>query len=350
MLLYFHIPFCESKCYYCSFFSQKMDKTIIKHYFDALKSHFLFEIDRLKIDYGQIETLYFGGGTPSLIDLNHYEKLFLVLKPYLSKEVEFSIETNPNSLNYDWLIGLKSLGLNRISIGVQSFETKKLNFLGRSHNKDDAIKAVELAFKVGIKNISVDLIYESALDNLKSLKKELEIAISLPINHISAYSLSIEDGSKFENRFECAKKDESQAYFLRDFLKDNGFNQYEVSNFGKVCKHNLGYWEYKEYIGIGSGAVGFSNLVRRYVIKSVDSYIKNPLQFELEELSSNQIKLEKIFLGLRSIVGFDIDLLSEIELNRLNVLEDKKKVVCKNGRVYSNELFLADAITLFLLQ
>ncbi len=337
-MLYIHIPFCDSKCNYCAFNSYTNLNHLKKYYFDAIKKQFLKE-------KREFSTIFIGGGTPSTMPISFYEKLFNLIPTKNIKEI--TIEANPNT-SYEWLKEIKNLGVNRISFGVQSFNEDKLKFLNRNHSKIQAIKVIENAKKAGFDNINIDLIYSTALDNKKLLKEDLEIAFSLPINHISAYSLTIEKGTKFENDFSKRKEDEALEIWFIEKLKEKFFH-YEISNFGKICMHNLGYWQLKEYVGIGAGAVGFKNKTRYYTQTNVYEYIKNPTKYKIEMLSNEDIKKEKILLGLRSIVGFEKNLLNENELKRVNILIEEKKLYEKNEKIFSYDFLLADALSYYIL-
>ena len=349
-LLYIHIPFCDSKCNYCAFNSYTNINHLKKEYFGALKKQFL------SLNPKNYKTLFIGGGTPSTMSVKFYEKLFTLLEPYIKYTKEITIECNPN-IKYEWLKEIKNLGVNRISFGVQSFDEKKLKFLNRNHSPSLAIKAIESAKKSGFDNINLDLIYSTAVDSKELLLNDLKIAFSLPITHISAYSLTIEKGTNFEGDFSKRKEDEELEIFFIEKIKEK-FPQYEISNFGKPCLHNLGYWEGNEYDGIGAGAVGFKKwkmengkwkIFRYYSQENVYDYLKNPIQYNYEYLTPADIKKEKVFLGLRSIVGFNENILNNEEKERIEILINEKKLHKKENRIYSNDFLLADALSAYIL-
>jgi len=353
-LLYIHIPFCDSKCNYCAFNSYTNINHLKKEYFEALKKQFLNEVD----ESSKFETVFIGGGTPSTMSVGFYEKLFELIGPYIKNAKEITIECNPNT-SYEWLKSIRSLGINRISFGVQSFDKDKLAFLNRNHSADQAIESVNNAKKAGFDNINLDLIYSTALDTKDLLTKDLNTAFSLPVTHISAYSLTIEENTKWEGDFSKRKYDEELEIWFIDKIKEK-FEQYEISNFGKPCRHNLGYWMGKEYFGIGAGAVGFKKLrmengewriERYYTQNDVYKYLQNPTKYKYEYLSDEDIKKEKVFLGLRSIVGFDENILNEEEKKRAEILisEKKLKLYKQENKIYSYDFLLADAITNFIL-
>ena len=351
-LLYIHIPFCDSKCNYCAFNSYTNLNHLKKDYFDALKKQFL------SLNPTNYKTVFIGGGTPSTMPVKFYEKLFNMLYPYIKNCEEITIECNPN-VSYEWLKEIKNFGVNRISFGVQSFNEEKLKFLNRNHSKLQAINSILNAKKAGFDNINIDLIYATALDNKELLKNDLKTAFSLPITHISAYSLTIEEGTKFEGDFSKRKDDEELEVWFINKIKEK-FNQYEISNFGKVCQHNLGYWQGFEYDGIGAGAVGFrkvpsskfqvpSNNFRYHTHENVYEYLKNPTEYNYEYLSNEDIKKEKVFLGLRSIVGFDENILNNEEKKRVEILINEKKLYKKENKIYSYDFLLADALSAYIL-
>lgn len=317
----------------------------------ALRKQLEHELQRLD---RKIETIFIGGGTPSTIEASYHKEILYMIQPYLlKKDIEITIEANPNSANLIWLEQIKEAGINRISFGVQSFNDEKLEFLGRNHNKSQAIEAINNAYKVGFENINCDIIYDTALDTKELLKEDLDIIKRLPINHISAYSLTIEEGTKFFNKSSVRLENIQNGKFLFEELEKLGFKQYEISNFAKNddarSKHNLGYWEYKEYLGVGSGAVGCIDKQRLYNENDVVKYIQNSLAYsDIENLSSEDILLEKILLGFRSVVGVEKELLNEKQYKKVLDLIDIGKVKENGGRIYSNDFMLADELALYI--
>ncbi|MCD6172887.1 MAG: coproporphyrinogen III oxidase family protein, partial [Sulfurimonas sp.] len=248
-----------------------------------------------------------------------------------------------------------------ISFGVQSFDEKKLKLLNRAHSPQNAIDAITHAKEIGFKNISLDLIYATLGDTKELLLHDIKTATSLPINHLSAYALTIEEGTPFESKPQMSDEkleltswlfNEIEACAVSDseeVLLGCGFEQYEISNFGSYhSSHNLGYWEYKDYIGLGSGAVGKLGLDRFYPTPNVEAYIKNPLDIRVEKLTKEDKKIEQIFLGFRSIVGVDENILDNEENKRAKILVDERKLEFKNGVFYNFDYLLADEITLFI--
>jgi oxygen-independent coproporphyrinogen-3 oxidase len=316
---------------------------------EALCTQLEFELKRFKVGQHEIESLFIGGGTPSTVAPKLYEKLFNMLKPYLGKNIEITSEANPNSASYEWLEGMHKLGVNRISFGVQSFDEKKLKLLNRAHGAHNAKEAILNAKKIGFENLSLDLIYATLGDTKELLAHDLTTAFSLPINHISAYALTIEEGTPFEKKPNMSKEKISLTSWLFKEITDFGFTQYEISNFGSYrSTHNLGYWQYKDYIGIGSGAVGKLNLERYYPSSSVEEYIKNPLNIKTEKLTQEDKKIEQIFLGLRSCIGVHKNILNQDELKKAELLVKEKKLIIKNDTFYNEDFLLADEIALFI--
>jgi len=303
------------------------------------------ELKRFNPELKSIKSLFIGGGTPSTVRPDMYEEFFEILNPYLKDDAEITTEANPNSASVEWLQGMKKLGINRVSFGVQSFDEHKLKKLGRNHSKKQAIDAVNSAHKIGIKNISIDLIYATSFD----VTDDIDIALSLPINHISSYALTLEKNTPFFDRNELTNDSVDLA---TDFIENitSKFPQYEISNFGDYNSvHNLGYWAGDDYIGIGSGAVGFLKNKRFYPSKSIEKYIKNPLHVEVEKLSSEDLHVESIFLGLRSKIGVDLIGLNKTEKEKIDILIEEKKLTCKNDRLYNNNFLLADEIALYII-
>jgi len=315
----------------------------------ALFTQLTFELQRFQVQKNAVETLFIGGGTPSTVAPELYKPLFELLKPYFAKDIEMSSEANPNSATFEWLKGMYQLGINRISFGTQSFDNKKLRLLNRAHNSDDAKNAVQNAKKAGFTNISLDLIYATINDTKELLKKDLETAFSLPINHLSAYALTIEEGTPFATKPQMSQESLALTSWLFQNIESHGFKQYEISNFGSYqSKHNLGYWQYKDYIGLGSGAVGKLDLKRFYPTSIIEKYIQNPLDISTEILSEEDKKIEQILLGFRSSVGVDESILNSQELQRAEILLKEAKLFKKDHVLYNVDYLLADEIALFL--
>lgn len=341
--VYIHIPFCQSKCPYCSFGSVT-DYKLINDYFNALQIQFKHFLD---LNTSPISTIFIGGGTPNTINEKFYEIIFKNFTN-LTKDCEITVEANPNKFSNKWIKEMVNFGVNRISFGAQSFNQSKLKLLGRIHSVDDIFFAVDTCKNLGLENINVDFIYATKFDDTKFIKSELENISKLNINHVSAYSLTLEKNTPFFNKTNYTKNDIKAVKYLFKGLENFGFKQYEISNFGKICKHNLSYWEYQNYYGFGAFSVGFNKNKRFYSPKDINSYIKNPIYQEVELLTNDDIKLEKIFMGLRSIVGIKKDILSEKELQNIKILVKENLLKSDGEKFYCNNFLLADEIALFI--
>ncbi len=350
MLLYLHIPFCDSKCHYCAFNSYTHLHALIHDYMKAICRQFEREIERFELREGIFETLFIGGGTPSCVAPSLYDDFFAQIKPFLSKDAEITTEANPNSASPKWLEGMRERGVNRISFGVQSFDEKKLRFLNRAHTPLQAEEALKNASKIGFENLSLDLIYGTLEDSRSLLKHDLDQAFELPISHLSAYHLTIEENTPFYTTPQVRTEDDDLAYWFVDQIIQRGLPQYEISNFSHTPSlHNMGYWKYKNYLGIGTGSVGFLKDRRFYTHHDPATYISNPIFRKEELLTTQHIKEEKILLGLRSLVGFDFSLLNTQEKERVQTLIDTKKLYILNGRIHNPNFFLADEIALYII-
>ena len=316
----------------------------------ALYTQLHFELQRFNVKKKSIETFFIGGGTPSTVDPELYKPIFTLLKPYLQDNAEITTEANPNSATKLWLSGMRNLGVNRVSFGVQSFNTDKLIALNRAHNPEQAKDAIITAKEIGFKHISLDLIYNYQADTEKLLVSDIEIAFTLPIDHISAYELTIEDGTKFSSTPEVRQENENLAFFVTEEIEKRGFKAYEISNFGSYqSKHNKGYWEIKDYIGAGAGAVGFLKDRRFYPTTDIESYIVNPLNITEEVLTKEELLTEKIFLGLRSNIGVEKLSLSKKMQSNAALLCEENKLRSNSTHYYNDNFFLADELSLYIL-
>ena len=315
----------------------------------ALKTQLEFELQRFRVTDKTIETIFIGGGTPSTVSPELYKPIFELLNPYLKENIEITSEANPNSATQEWLSGMKALGVNRISFGVQSFNAQKLKLLNRAHTPDQARNAVLNAANAGFKNISLDLIYATLGDTKELLQNDINTAFSLPINHISAYALTIEEGTAFESKPQMSAETLSLTSWIFETIQQNGFKQYEISNFGSYnSAHNLGYWQYKDYMGVGSGAVGKLGLTRFYPHTVVEKYIEKPTEIREEILDDEDKRIEQVFLGFRSCVGVNSKVFTKNELKRAQILVDENKISLRDETFYNDDYLLADEITLFI--
>ena len=330
--LYIHIPFCLSKCKYCDFYSVCVRNFPKKEYFKSLIKDFLFQSQKLIWKDRRIFSIYFGGGTPSLIEPFFYNDFINIVKENFKLEdnIEITLEANPRTLTKEKLLGYKELGINRISLGVQSFNNEILKFLGRAHGVNDTFESIGLIKDAGFKNISLDLIYGIPSQTLNDIKHDLEIIKNLDVSHISYYSLIIEEKTAFYKLREEGKiKEVGDTLFVKmdneisNTLKDFGFTRYEISNYSKFgfeSKHNLAYWESKDFLGLGasaySGYLKYNNNnfptgnVRYANVRSYKDYINIINSNEIEKLYSyyeeNDLKttmFEYIMMGLRKKNG-----------------------------------------------
>ena len=310
--VYIHIPFCEQKCLYCDFASFVCGEDIKEMYFKALVN----EIEKCKFE-GKVKTIYFGGGTPSSIDEKYIKMVLDAIKKKfeIAKYAEVSIECNPNSTTLEKLMFYKKIGINRISFGVQSLQNKTLKQIGRLHNKKQALEAIKLAKVAGFKNISADLMIGLPGQTRGILLKDANELISQGINHISTYMLQLEErtplASMVKNgELKVPNDDKSVELYenLTKFLSEDGFERYEISNFAKdksYSKHNLAYWQRKEYLGFGLSAHSFVDGKRFANSKKMQDYL-NHKNIMTEKLSKEDEITEIIMLGLRCKFGFKI--------------------------------------------
>lgn len=324
--IYIHIPFCKKKCFYCDFISYENKENLIQEYIDTVCLEILQNAEILS-EYN-ISTIYFGGGTPSLIKVEYIEKILNTLKLFVTDEKEIkeiTIEINPNSASLDKLEKYYNLGINRLSIGLQSTHDKILRNIGRLHTFNDFKEVLKNANAVGFKNISVDLIYPLPGLNLSGFKETLNSVIKLKdefnIKHISVYNLEVHENTRLDFLLKegfVSLCNEDEEYKMREELnkrlQDNGFVKYEISNYaypGFESKHNLCYWNQEKYIGFGVNASSFFNLKRYRNTSNIDKYIdgiknnKN-IVVETEELDKLSLMKEYIILKLRLSKGVEI--------------------------------------------
>lgn len=311
--LYIHIPFCKKKCPYCDFYSLAFSENMEKEYISALVRNFIY----CKGEH--IDSIYFGGGTPSILSANSYERIFNSIRGnFILENPEITLEANPCTVDFEKLKRLREIGFNRISFGVQSCINSELEKLGRIHDKKTAIVAIENAYKAGFTDISCDLMLGIIGQTKESLMYSINTLTSLPITHISAYMLKIEKGTAYNNEKIISQlPDEDTVCELYDltceYLKCKGFDQYEISNFSKKgfeCKHNLKYWKCEEYLAFGPSAHSFYNGKRYYVPSDIQKYITDEKQTEIVTEQTPHTFPEFAMLKLRLSEGL---LFSEIE-------------------------------------
>ena len=323
--IYIHIPFCISKCFYCDFTSYANRENMIEKYIYALCNEILAKAEILS-EY-KVTTIYIGGGTPSYIDSKYIKQIFDTLMLAINKEdvKEITIEVNPNSVDEEKMRSYKEIGINRISIGLQSTYDTILKKIGRAHNLKDFEETLELANKVGFKNISVDLIYPLPDLDLEKFKESVEYVINLKdknVKHISIYNLEVHENTKLafllkEGYVTLVDEDtEYEMYeYLRKRFEEEGYYRYEISNYsidGYESKHNLRYWNQELYLGFGCGASSFFSGTRYSNIKNIEKYIENIEtgnniidKENYEELDLLALMKEYVMLSLRKIEGLD---------------------------------------------
>jgi len=322
--IYFHIPFCKQKCSYCDFYSTK-DSNWIDELVQSEIKELILRKDYLNNEL--VETIYFGGGTPSLLSICNVINLLKCVRENfnVSADCEITFETNPDDLTLDYLKGLFDNQINRLSIGIQSYNDDVLKYLGRRHDSCNLNDNIETAKSVGFDNISVDLIFGIPGMSLQTYLNSLEKVIQLDVQHISAYSLTIAEGTLFyklkkENKLKEIEEEELLVQFNStiDILSVNGFNHYEISNYAKEgykSRHNSSYWDDVNYLGIGPSAHSYNGISRQWNISSTRKYCglveKNELFFEVEYLTRKDKFNEYIITGLRTSKGVSIKFVKE---------------------------------------
>ncbi|MFZ2397263.1 MAG: radical SAM family heme chaperone HemW [Smithella sp.] len=368
--LYIHIPFCLSKCGYCSFYSIKSIH-LIPEYIAALKK----EIKYYRNVFSSFDTIYIGGGTPSLLSVQQIDDILTTVNKYykIDRRAEITIEVNPGDVSLEYLQALRKSGINRLNIGVQSFDDKILQLLGRRHSAREAIAAIEAARAAGFDNLGIDLIYGVHGLSIKSWKNTLQKAVSFKPEHISCYQLSLDDETSLFKKYSLNEwhfPDENTELKLflttADELENAGYIHYEVSNFARLDKfksrHNHKYWQHTSYLGLGPAAHSFLNNKRWWNTSAVKTYLnkiaqgKMPVE-DMETLSTEQLQLEALFLGLRTKAGIDLkhyktkygaDLLKD-KKTIIDALIENKLVELKNGFLRPTRAGMAVADSLALI-
>lgn len=315
-MIYVHVPFCKSFCIYCDFYSEAACKdSKFEAYIREICEEALRRRDKI-MDTLSTNTLYIGGGTPSVMPLPFFEKLLGVLP--VKEFDEFTVEVNPDDILHrgtEFLDGLRNLGVNRISMGIQSFDNGMLRWMRRRHNASEARLAFELLRSCGFDNISLDVIFGVGGMSMEMLNNTLDELLELAPEHISAYQLMIEEGSELEKLIDSGKYVpladelcETQYYHICKRLKDAGYIHYEISNWAKPgfeAKHNSAYWSRQPYVGLGPGA--HSLRIGKSEVRSWNSQSLSGWKSESEVLSPKEIREERIMLGLRRAEGIEIE-------------------------------------------
>lgn len=344
MGIYVHIPFCRSKCFYCGFYSvasARLREEFIKAFCREVDLRKNYLTDALS------ETLYFGGGTPSYLTIEELGVMVNKLESVyrFESQAERTIEMNPEDVTEEKLKGLRELGFNRLSIGVQSFSDIILKRINRTHSSRQAIEAVELATACGFDNIGIDLIIGLPGYTVENMKTDFEVLNTLKIKHLSVYILSIDSNSVFEKllragKFEPDDDDDLAVRWLMvsDYLKRIGFEHYEISNFAreqKYARHNTSYWQQKEYIGFGPSAHSYNFHSRQWNVSNLKTYIdslnNSLLNFDKEELSESDKYNEYIMTNLRTMWGADLNFLQQNRGDRPESFNRKIELYVEGG-------------------
>ncbi len=348
--LYIHVPFCKSKCPYCDFYSLTFNKQLEEDYTSAVVRNLS------KYEGAKIDTIYFGGGTPSLLSTQSFSNIFNAIEKYFVLDnQEITLEANPATLDKTKLKELKNIGFNRISFGIQSMVDNELEKLGRLHNAKEAKQTVLDAYSAGFKNISADLMIGISNQTMDSLENSLSEFCKLPLTHISAYLLKIEPNTpyfKLANNLNIPNDDLSADMYLFtvNYLKEHGFYQYEISNFAKEnyqSKHNLKYWNCEKYIGIGPSSHSFYNNKRYEVPRDFNKFISNEFQTEIINENNPANFYEKAMLCLRLSSGLSRKICDEFGYDFDKILQKAKhfkkaNLICatKNNISLTKEGFL----------
>ena len=372
--IYIHIPFCLQACNYCDFHFSTSLKTKNK-IISSIIHELILRKNYLKNDI--IETIYFGGGTPSILESSELDKILECLFKYynVSPFPEVTIESNPNDLNKKKIKNLISLGINRLSLGGQSFNDSQLKILNRTHSSFDVENSIKIAQELGINNINLDLIYGLPKLSVKDWEEDLNKAISLNVTHLSCYCLTIEKGTVFFNKLKKGtlkvasdKNKTDQFLLMRKILINENYIHYEISNFCKQnyrSKHNSSYWNFQKYLGVGPSAHSFNGKTRQWNISNNSKYINsiknNEVFYEEEVLTRNNIINEFILTSLRKMEGISNKKLKEITSQKeysnikpqINDLVNRSLIFEKNDYYSLTEqgMILCDKITsdLFLV-
>ena len=318
--IYIHIPFCVKKCAYCDFLSGPQDRDTIEKYVDKL-------VEEIGVQKpATVSSIFLGGGTPSVLDANQVTRIFDALRENfdIAEDAEITIEANPGTVTVEKLEAYKQCGINRISFGLQSTNNEELKLLGRIHTYEEFLESYQLARACGFENINVDLISAIPKQTVASWEETLKKVIALEPEHISAYSLIVEEGTPFakvygegcpgEHDLPCEEEERAIYYRTEELLEKAGYHRYEISNYakaGKECRHNLGYWERKDYLGIGLGAASLIGNTRYKNTDDLLYYMEHSsdlsaIQENVEKLSLQEQMEEFMFLGLRKTEGVSV--------------------------------------------
>lgn len=368
---YIHIPFCQHICHYCDFNKMFIDRQPVEQYLDYLEKEIENTVQH--IPFGQLQTIFVGGGTPTALNMTQTERLLSIIDKHLRPRAagyELTFEANPGDVPKEKLALLIEGGVNRLSFGVQTFQEDLLKKLGRTHTKQDVVKSVEDAKNAGFFNINLDLIYALPTQTMEDVRKTIQEAYALDVPHFSAYSLIVEPKTVFYNMMQKGKlplpseEHEAQMYELvMDEMNKNGYYQYEISNFSKAgyeSRHNLTYWNNEEYYGFGAGAHGYTAGKRTQNAGPLKKYFTAIDETGFPYMSAHTVSKqeqmeEELFLGLRKTEGvskgtffqkfglhLDVIFQKQIEENtRLGLMEETAGAVrlTRKGKLLGNEVF-----------
>ncbi len=364
--IYLHIPFCKTRCTYCDFYTLTNESQIDK-FVEAICTEAALRKDEI---HEEVKTIYFGGGTPSRLSINQFKKIFEALynNYNIDPKAEITAEANPDDLSDEYLKTLSNLPVNRLSIGIQSFNNKELKFLSRRHSSQQATNSVKIAQSHGFNNISVDLMYGLPNQTIDIWRENLEHVTNLGIQHLSAYHLIYEEKTRMYSMLKAGKikpvdEELSTTMFsmLIDWMTSHNFIQYEISAFGKegcFSQHNTSYWKNKKYLGLGPAAHSYDGYNRSWNISSLNRYIKGAesgiLEREAEHLSIDEKYNEFILTGLRTMWGIDLsDMINMFGEEIYNYCIENAEQYIKTGKLIIQEntlkltrngIFISDGI------
>lgn len=334
--LYIHIPFCKSKCPYCDFYSIKKDDELVEKYTDSVISSIKAFIDQRHDIVA--DTLYFGGGTPSIIGANKINQIIDATSPLLTNHAEITVECNPSDNMELFIPGVASNGVNRISLGMQSAVTHERRKIGRISSSDDVLRAIDAAKSSGIDNISVDLMLGTPDMTIDSLDKSLDFIKVAGVPHVSAYMLKIEEGTPFHllrNKLNIVDEDTICDMYLKacEYFSSIGLDQYEISNFaldGYQSRHNTKYWRCEEYLGIGASAHSYIDGRRFFYSRDIYDFINGEAPLDDGKGGSRD---EEIMLGLRLTEGIEKDKLTPLSQSKLPIMIEQNLIKEFGGRI-----------------
>lgn len=339
---YVHVPFCRSICGYCDFQRAGYSEILADKWLDALE----IEIQNREIS-DHLKTIYLGGGTPSCLKMSQLKRLLQLLEPYSKHVIEYTMEMNPESCNDDVVRLASEFGVNRVSLGVQTFDDELLKMMNRRHTSQMIKEAIHTLNLYGITNISVDAMYSLPTQTMEQWLNTLKQCTELPVTHLSMYSLTIEPGSAFARQHLEALDSETEADMYEaaiEYLESQGFEQYEISSFSKSgfqSLHNKAYWHYEDFIGLGLGASGKENHQRYDHVRGFHHYLDNPLKLELISLTEEDEMFEMLMMGLRLKEGMSLELFykrfhhkfEEVYAVPLKKCLDRKWIVIDQGKI-----------------